>query len=106
MTRPQLAEAAQRRLSYANTSHGCASLNLELAHAPVSLLRLRQDCRVVARQGQGGKQEVVAVFGRVRVVRGRAGWPEGYFTEVAGIWIGDFERPEQLPLEEPEPFPE
>lgn len=27
------------------------------------------------------------------------GWPEGYFTEVAGGWVGDFERPEQLELE-------
>jgi hypothetical protein len=36
----------------------------------------------------------------------RQGWPEGYFTEVAGSWIGDFERPEQLPLEERDAFPE
>lgn len=34
----------------------------------------------------------------------RTGWPEGYFEEVAGGWIGDFEEPEELPLEERIPF--
>jgi hypothetical protein len=34
----------------------------------------------------------------------RTGWPKGYFEEVAGGWIGDFEEPEELPLEERIPF--
>ncbi|CAN5784868.1 hypothetical protein BH24DEI2_BH24DEI2_25220 [soil metagenome] len=32
------------------------------------------------------------------------GWPEGYFEEVVGGWIGDFEEPEDLPLEERDPL--
>ena len=32
------------------------------------------------------------------------GWPEGYFEEVVGSWVGDFEEPEDLPLEELEPL--
>jgi hypothetical protein len=31
-------------------------------------------------------------------------WPKGYFEEVAGGWIGDFEEPEELALEEREFF--
>jgi hypothetical protein len=33
------------------------------------------------------------------------GWPEGYFEQVVGKWQGEpLERPEQLPLEERDPF--
>ena len=32
------------------------------------------------------------------------GWPEGYFEEVVGSWVGDFEEPEDLPLEERDPL--
>jgi hypothetical protein len=27
------------------------------------------------------------------------GWPEGYLESVVGAWVGDFEEPEELPLE-------
>jgi hypothetical protein len=27
------------------------------------------------------------------------GWPAGYFERIPGAWIGDLERPLQLPLE-------
>lgn len=27
-------------------------------------------------------------------------WPDGYFEQVAGSWIGDLEEPEDLPAEE------
>lgn len=35
----------------------------------------------------------------------QSGWPEGYFEEVIGGWVGEpLERPEQLELEERLPF--
>jgi hypothetical protein len=30
------------------------------------------------------------------------GWPENYFSEVVGSWVGDFPEIEDLPLEERE----
>jgi len=35
----------------------------------------------------------------------RVGWPEGYFEEVVGSWVGEpLERPEPLELEERDSF--
>ena len=36
---------------------------------------------------------------------GSIGWPEGYFEDVVGGWVGEpLARPEQAPLEEREPI--